>query len=44
MDIRWRLKKSEKDEKFPIEYEIEKNKEKINEKIKNEEYYLKIQQ
>lgn len=32
--------KSEKDEKFPIEYEIEKNKEKINEKIKNEEYYL----
>lgn len=32
--------KSEKDEKFSIEYEIEKNKEKINEKIKNEEYYL----
>ena len=32
--------KSEKDEKFPIEYEIEKNREKINEKIKNEEYYL----
>lgn len=32
--------KSEKDEKFPIEYEIEKNREKVNEKIKNEEYYL----
>lgn len=32
--------KSEKDEKFSIEYEIEKNREKINEKIKNEEYYL----
>ena len=32
--------KSEKDEKFPIEYEIEKNREKVNKKIKNEEYYL----
>lgn len=32
--------KSEKDEKFPIEYEIEKNREKVNEKIKNEEYYF----
>ena len=32
--------KNESNEKFPIEYEIEKNKEKINEKIKNEEYYL----
>lgn len=32
--------KSEKNEKFSIEYEIEKNREKINEKIKNEEYYL----
>ena len=29
-----------KSEKFPIEYEIEKNREKVNEKIKNEEYYL----
>lgn len=32
--------KSEKNEKFSIEHEIEKNREKINEKIKNEEYYL----